>query len=128
MDPSGNSIIFIQRDEPAELEYGGSKQLQGLARVLDNVRILREFKTDDRAAFRALNSGLRRHGDSAPAVQQAVALAVLIELSTTLEESERVPDWGARLRQLSLTMKERRHVESAVADPTLLERWMPATA
>jgi len=25
MDPSGNSIIFIQRDEPAELEYGGSK-------------------------------------------------------------------------------------------------------
>jgi len=128
MDPSGNSIIFIQRDEPAELEYGGSKQLQGLARVLDNVRILREFKNDDRAAFRALNSGLRRHGDSAPAVQQAVALAVLIELSTALEESERVPDWGARLRQLSLTMKERRHVESAVADPTLLERWMPATA
>jgi hypothetical protein len=43
--PSGNSIIFIQRDEPTELEYGGSKQLQGLARVLDNVRILREFKT-----------------------------------------------------------------------------------
>ena len=128
MDPSGNSIIFIQRDEPAELEYGGSKQLQGLARVLDSVRILREFKNDDRAAFRALNSGLRRHGDSAPAVQQAVALAVLIELSTTLEESERVPDWGARLRQLSLTMKERRYVESAVADPTLLERWMPATA
>ena len=103
MDPSGNSIIFIQRDEPAELEYGGSKQLQGLARVLDNVRILREFKNDDRAAFRALNSGLRRHGDSAPAVEQAVALAVLIELSTALEESERVPEWGARLRQLSLT-------------------------
>jgi hypothetical protein len=128
MDPSGNSIIFIQRDEPTELEYGGSKQLQGLARVLDNVRILREFKNDDRAAFRALNSGLRRHGDSAPAVQQAVTLAVLIELSTALEESERVPEWGARLRQLSLTMEERRQVESAVADPTLLDRWMPPTA
>jgi hypothetical protein len=126
MDPSGNSIVFIQRGEP-DLEYGGSKQLRGLARVLDNVRILREFKNDDRAAFRALNSGLRRHGDS-PAVEQAVALAVLIELSTTLEESERVPEWGARLRQLSLTMEERRQVESAVADPTLLERWMPATA
>lgn len=127
MDPSGNSIIFIQRDEPTELEYGGSKQLQGLARVLDNARILREFKNDDRAAFRALNSGLRRHGESAPAVEQAVALAVLIELSTALEESERVPEWGARLRQLSLTTEERHQVESAVADPTLLERWMPAT-
>ena len=124
MDPSGNSIVFIQRGEP-DLEYGGSKQLQGLTRVLDNVRILREFKNDERAAFRALNSGLRRHGEG-PAVEQAVALAVLIELSTALEESQRVPEWGARLRQLSLTMEERRQVESAVADPTLLERWMPA--
>ena len=91
---------------PAEVEYGGSKQLQGLARVLDNVRVLREFKNDDRAA----------------------SLAVLIELSTALEESERVPEWGARLRRLSLTMEERRQVASAVADPTLLKPWMPATA
>ena len=127
MDPSGNSIIFIQRDEPTELEYGGAKQLQGLARVLDNARILREFKHDDQAAFRALNSGLRRHGDNASAVEQAVALAVLIELSTELEEPQRVPEWGARLRQLILTVEERRQVTSAVADPTLLERWMPAT-
>jgi hypothetical protein len=70
MDPSRNSIIFIRRDEPTELEYGGSQQLKRLARVLDNARILREFKNDDRAAFRALNSGLRRHGDSARAVEQ----------------------------------------------------------
>jgi hypothetical protein len=61
-------------------------------------------------------------------VQQAVALAVLIELSAALEESERIPEWGARLGQLSLTMEERRQVESAVSDPTLLKPWMPATA
>lgn len=125
MDPSGNSIIFIQRGEP-DVEYGGSKQLRGLARVLDNVRILREFKNDDRAAFRALNSGLRRHSDG-PTVEQAIALALLIELSTTLDDKERVPEWGARLQQLNLTVDERRRVESAVADPTLLEQWMPAT-
>jgi hypothetical protein len=52
---------------------------------------------------------------------------VLIELSTALEEPERVPQWGARLRHLSLTTVERRQVESAVADPTLLESLMPAT-
>jgi hypothetical protein len=126
-DPSGNSIIFIQRNEPTELEYGGSKQLQGLARVLDNARILREFKHDDLAAFRALNSGLRRYGDTASAAEQATALAVLIELSTALEEPKRVAVWGARLQQLVLTTDERRQVESAVADPTLLEPWMPAT-
>lgn len=128
VDPSGNSIVFIRRDEPAELEYGGSRQLRGLARTLDNARILREFKNDDRAAFRALNSGLRRHGGSAPAVEQAVALAALIELSTALEEPERVPEWGARLRQLGLTRQERHQVESAVADPALLARWLPPPA
>ncbi|MFI6761737.1 glyoxalase [Micromonospora sp. NPDC050417] len=127
MDPSGNSIVFIQRDEPETLEYGGAPALKGLARVLDNARILREFKEDDRAAFRALNSGLRRHGDAAPAVEQAMALAMLIELSTALEEPQRVPEWGVRLRELALTVEERHRVESAVADPTLLVVWMPST-
>ena len=45
MDPSGNSIVFIQRDEPTELEYGGSKQLQGLARVLETCGSCASSKT-----------------------------------------------------------------------------------
>ncbi|MFY1593699.1 glyoxalase [Micromonospora sp. WMMD737] len=126
VDPSGNTIVFIRRDEPAELEYGGSKRLQGLARVLDNARILREFKTDDLAAFRALNSGLRRHGEAAPAVEQALALAGLIELSLALGKPELVPDWGGRLATLSLTAPERARVRQAVADPAVLEPWLPA--
>lgn len=124
MDPSGNSIVFIRRDEPEDLEYGGSKQLTGLAKVLDNARILREFKTDDRAAFRALNSGLRRHGTEAPAVEQAMTLAALIELSTTLNEPERVPEWGERLRLIQLSAAEREQVTAFVADPKLVEPWL----
>ncbi|WP_433202404.1 glyoxalase [Dactylosporangium sp. CS-047395] len=127
MDPSGNQIIFIQRDEP-DVEYGGSKQLQGLARVLDNARILREFKHDDLAAFRALQSGLRRHGATAPAVEQGLALASMLELATALEEPDVVPALGARLRELTLTPEERRRVESAVADPSLLDPWLPPPA
>lgn len=126
MDPSGNSVIFIQRDEPGEVEYGGSRRLQGLAKVLDNARILREFKQDDLAAFRALNSGLRRHGDTATTLEQATALAQLIELATVLDEPERVPAWGERLRHLTLTAGERHQVEAAVTDPTLLTPWLPA--
>ncbi|MEV4656951.1 glyoxalase [Micromonospora sp. NPDC049301] len=125
VDPSGNTIIFIQRDEPVDVEYGGSKELQGLARVLDNARVLREFKMDDRQAFRALNSGLRRHGDDAPAVEQGLALAGLIELSLSLDEPERVPDWGSRLQKLPLTAQERERVRGAVADPTVLGPWLP---
>lgn len=124
-DPSGNSIVFIRRDEPEGLEYGGSKQLTGLAKVLDNARILREFKTDDRAAFRALNSGLRRHGAGAPAVEQAMALAALVELSTALDESERVPEWGEQLRRIELTPAERDRVTAFVADPELIKPWLP---
>lgn len=124
MDPSGNSIVFIRRHEPEGLDYGGSKQLTGLARVLDNARILREFKTDDRAAFRALNSGLRRHGAAAPAVEQAMALAALVELSTVLDEPERVPEWGKRLRLIPLSTAERDQVTAFVADPDLVRPWL----
>jgi hypothetical protein len=125
VDPSGNSIVFIRRDEPQGLEYGGSKQLTGLAKVLDNARILREFKTDDRAAFRALNSGLRRHGAGAPAVEQAMALAALVELSTALGEPERVPEWGKQLRLVKLDAAERDRVTASVADPELIKPWLP---
>ncbi|MFK3984376.1 glyoxalase [Micromonospora sp. NPDC050397] len=128
VDPSGNTIIFVRRDEPTELEYGGSKKLSGLARVLDNARILREFKNDDLAAFRALNSGLRRHGDAATDVERALALAGMIELSVALGESERVPDLGARLRVLRLSGSECERVRQAVADPALLQPWMPDAA
>lgn len=65
VDPAGNHVLVIQRDEPRELEYGGSKELEGLARVLDNVRILRDFKNDDAAALRVLDVGLRRYGSTA---------------------------------------------------------------
>ncbi|GIJ24411.1 hypothetical protein Vlu01_50350 [Micromonospora lutea] len=128
VDPSGNTIIFIARDEPQELEYGGSKRLTGLARVLDNARILREFKSDDRAAYRALNSGLRRHGDAASSVERALALAALIELATALGEPERVSEWGAQLRTVSLSAGEREQVRQAVGDPGTLEPWLPGTS
>ncbi|MFE2876105.1 glyoxalase [Streptomyces roseus] len=113
VDPSGNSIVFVRRDEPMELDYGGSKQLAGLARVLDNARILREFKDDDRAAFRAVKSGLRRFGEDAPAADRARALAVLISTSAALgEHADDVPAWTAELAGIALTEAERERVEA----------------
>ncbi|MFG2891072.1 glyoxalase [Streptomyces sp. NPDC048248] len=121
VDPSGNSIIFIQRDEPAELEYGGSKTLTGLAKALDNARILREFKGDDRAAFRAVTSGLRRHGTTASAVDRALALATLMQLSTDLGEVDQIAAWEAELHAIELTDDERRQVESCLQQTTAPE-------
>src|SRR5262249_34217237 len=74
-DPSGNAIIFIQRDEPEELEYGGSKELTGLAKVLDNARIYSEFKNDDARAAKVLDSALVKYRATAPKSDYVRALA-----------------------------------------------------
>ncbi|WP_103938565.1 VOC family protein [Thermomonospora echinospora] len=122
-DPSGNSIIFIQRDEPAELEYGGSKKLTGLARALDNARILREFKQDDRQAFRALKSAVRRHGADASPVEQAIALCHLIDLAIVIDEP--TDPWLTDLRGLELTTDDRQRIESELGYLVGLQEWLP---
>ncbi|WP_016699456.1 hypothetical protein [Actinoalloteichus spitiensis] len=124
VDPTGNSLIFIQRDEPEELEYGGSTKLTGLARVLDNVRNFREFKNDDQAAVRALRSWLRRHGDQAPPVERALALATLVELLVALESHEEAESTMATLRTIPLSEEERRRVEAELAHVANLNRWL----
>lgn len=124
MDPSGNMIIFIQRDEPEELEYGGSESLRGLAKVLDGARILRDFKLDERAAWRFLKSGLRRHGAEAAPVERAMALASLIELSVAIGERERTEEWAEELRGIGLTEQERARVGEALRNADALDRWL----
>jgi hypothetical protein len=123
MDPSGNAIIFIQRDEPAELEYGGSKKLTGLAKVLDNARILREFKNDDLQAFRALKSGVRKYGADAPVVERGLALCHLIDLAERLGEP--TDQWAADLRGLELGADDRQRIESELGHLTGLQEWLP---
>ncbi|MGK5640354.1 glyoxalase [Streptomyces sp. URMC 126] len=125
VDPSGNSIVFIRRDEPLELEYGGSKKLTGLAKAVDNARILREFKNDDLQAFRALKSALRRHGPDAPTVERAIALCHLTDLATVLGEP--TGPWLAELRGLELTADARQRVESELGHLDGLREWLPRT-
>ncbi|MGW0479276.1 glyoxalase [Nonomuraea sp. NPDC003214] len=123
VDPSGNVITFVRRDEPDELEYGGSKKLTGLAKVIDNARILREFKNDDLQAYRALKSGMRRHGAGAAAAERAVALGNLADLATALGEP--AEPWIAELRGLTLTEDDRRRVEAELGHLAALPAWLP---
>ncbi|MBR8742077.1 glyoxalase [Nocardiopsis sp. MG754419] len=125
LDPTGNHLIFIQRDEPEELEYGGSAELAGLAKVLDQVRIYREFKNDDHAAYRYAKSGLKRHPD-APAVERATAHAVLVELATALdrpEEAARRRDDLQSIMDDELTEEERQEVERELDHAEELREW-----
>jgi hypothetical protein len=105
-DPSGNAIIVVARAEPRELEYGGSKELTGLARALDQARIFHEFKNDDRAALRHLTSAMRRHGGAATAAQRRQALETMIELARDLDELERVRELETELAQVGPSSRE----------------------
>ncbi|GAA3685900.1 hypothetical protein GCM10022224_058370 [Nonomuraea antimicrobica] len=116
------ALRWSGRDEPDELEYGGSKKLTGLARALDNARILREFKNDDRQAFRALKSAVRRHGANAPAVERGLALCHLIDLATVLGEP--AEPWIADLRALELTAGDRQRIESELGLLAGLREWL----
>ncbi|MET9215018.1 MULTISPECIES: VOC family protein [unclassified Nocardia] len=128
VDPVGNTLLVIQRDEPMELEYGGSRALTGLAKVLDNARILRDFKNDDKAAARVLETGLRRFATAASAPDRARAYAALAEIAVATEDSERLARWRAELDAVELTAAEHAALSADTAASDLLATWLTTTA
>lgn len=120
-DPSGNSVVFIDRDEPG-IEYGGSRDLSGLARALDNVRILRDFKNDDALAARALDVALDRHRADAPRLDLAKALADRAELAVALGDSAEVH--RRELAQMTLTDAERADAATELEALAQIDEWM----
>ncbi|MEV0336249.1 glyoxalase [Nocardia sp. NPDC050717] len=128
VDPVGNTLLVIQRDEPDDVEYGGSRELDGLARVLDNARILRDFKNDDRAATRALEAGLHRFGATAAAIDRARTYAALAELAVATENPERLAHWKSELDSVDLTAEERTALFTDAAASDLLTAWLTATS
>lgn len=128
VDPSGNSIIFIQRDEPADLDYGGSQELEGLAKYIDNARIFREFKNDDSAARRTLENGLRKFGDTAPALQKGRALAALVELATANGDREHISALRDKLVKITLTEAEQLVIAAELGETDTLAAWLAGSA
>ncbi|MFF0526969.1 glyoxalase [Nocardia amikacinitolerans] len=127
VDPDGNTLLFIQRDEPEKLEYGGSSELADLAKVIDNARILRDFKTDDKAAARVLEVGLRRFAATATPVERARALAMLAEIAVAAEDPERAARYRDQVRALDLSTEDRAAVAAELGAGADLERWLTET-
>lgn len=128
VDPSGNSLIFIQADIPEEVDYGGAAHLTGLAKALDNARIFRDFKLDDKAALRAVTSALKRHSKDASPAQLGTALAVLVELATALGDDQLAAQRLAELRALDLTEADWAVVEPELRNTELLQSWRDGTS
>lgn len=123
LDPSGNCILFVNREEP-DIEYGGATSLSGLAKALDNVRIFRDFKNDDELAARALDTALRRHRDSANRIELARALADRAELAIALADGDTAVTAEAELKAMALTEAERDSISIELAAITKLRQWL----
>jgi len=122
-DPSGNCIVFIERDEPA-IEYGGASEMSGLTKALDNVRILRDYKNDDVLAARALDVALRRHGASASRLDVARAIANRIELAIALGDFDGADARRDDLSAMALNAGERAEIDDDLRAIHEIERWL----
>lgn len=122
-DPSGNCLVFINRGED-EIDYGGSRELSGLAKAHDNVRIFRDFKSDDALAARALDTALRRYRDEAPRLDLARALADRVELAVALADPDAERAAAAELADLDLADAERAAIADELTAITELRQWL----
>jgi hypothetical protein len=122
-DPTGNCIVFINRTEP-DIEYGGSSSMSGLAKALDNVRILRDIKNDGALAARALDVALSRHRDAAPRVDVARGLADRVELAIALGDREAAEVHRDQLLSMGLSAAERAAIAVQLRAIDDLERWL----
>ena len=108
VDNAGNSVIFIKRgDQDAEAaeayKQAGQTPLQ---RALSTAARLRDFKNDDAAAAKVLDSALAQHDDGAPLERARVVLA-RIELAMALDEAERTRELQAQFQAIPLSEADR---------------------
>lgn len=123
VDPVGNAVIYIRRNEP-EFEYGGSTALAGLARVLDNARIFRDSKNDDKSAARAIEAGLRRFGKTAPEVEKGRAFAQLAEIAVAQGDSVKADRMCSEIGKLELSEADRAVVAEELNIVGDLAEWL----
>lgn len=119
VDVAGNSLIFVRRDAPDELET--SRTHTPLGKALAVAQRLRDYKYDDRAAAKMLDVALRKHRDAEP-IDRARALAARIELALVLGDDAAASAAKLELSALQLTDAERARYQDELAAAERVER------
>ncbi|HEY1014721.1 MAG TPA: hypothetical protein VGE07_18565 [Herpetosiphonaceae bacterium] len=115
-DISGNSIMFIKQGDEDE-EAAQAYTEPGLAPLEKALRVaarLRDFKTDDAAAAKALDAALR-HNPAEPSLTYARVLAARLELAGALGDAARAGDLRAQLDALPLDPTDRAAIDAELA-------------
>ncbi|MDZ7886651.1 MAG: glyoxalase [Mycobacterium sp.] len=124
IDPTGNCLLFVNRDEPLDLDYGGSPSLSGLAKEIDNARILRDFKLDDQMSADALDEALRRFRDTAETRDVARALACRAELAVALGDRVQATRIADEIDRLQLSDDDLIALRSDLESANALLGWL----
>jgi catechol 2,3-dioxygenase-like lactoylglutathione lyase family enzyme len=108
VDPTGNSIIFIKRDEPKYEYFDKEKwaKLSPMERALETAANFRDMRGKDASAAKALDLALAKNPDAAP-IERARVLAARVELAEAMGDPERAKSARAELDRIALTDKER---------------------
>jgi catechol 2,3-dioxygenase-like lactoylglutathione lyase family enzyme len=122
VDPSGNSVIYIRRDEP-DVGGGEYEKLSALAKAVEAAAYLRDSKGDDKAAAKVLDVALGRYKDAAP-LDRARALAARAELAVAMGDAEKLRMARAELQQIPLSDEERERYRRELQAADVLEQQM----
>jgi catechol 2,3-dioxygenase-like lactoylglutathione lyase family enzyme len=122
-DPSGNVLLYINREEP-EMDYNWYKTKRSrLASAIDNAAFLRDTYVNDKAAAQVLDKALGQKGAVDP-IDRARALAMRAELAVAMGDAERAGVLRLELRLLSLSDEDRHRFRHELQAADDLERWL----
>jgi len=123
-DPSGNVLLYINRDE-TDVEYSWSpgEAQSGLASALENAVFLPDTYANDKAAATVLDKALARH-ETADLIDRALALAARAELAVAMGDAERAQAVRLELQQIPLSDEDRDRFRNELQAADDLEQWL----
>ncbi len=122
-DPTGNVVIYIQRDEP-EIDYDAvTEHASPLAGARANAIFLRDTYANDPAAAKVLDLALKRNPNAEP-LDRALTLALRAELAVALGELDRAQALQTELEQLPLAPAEHAQYRAELQAAAELAGWI----
>ncbi|SIN87895.1 hypothetical protein SAMN05444166_1407 [Singulisphaera sp. GP187] len=123
VDPGGNSMIYIAREEP-KYEYPDKEKwskLSPMERALETATNFRDMRGMDAAAAKVLDLALAKNPEAAP-VERARVLAARAELAVAMGDEACARSTRAELGRLALSDEDRVRYQCELQAADELER------
>ncbi len=122
-DPSGNVLIFIDRNEPETSYSEEDDTLSDTEKALTNAAFLRDTYANDKAAARVLDLALVRN-PTAHLIERARLLAARAELAVAMGDGDQEQSLRIALQQMPLSAGEREQFRHELQAADALARWI----